>query len=52
MNGLDLQVSIKYMIAGYAVVLVVIPAYLVYLVSRWNKLIKDYQDLESMKRKK
>jgi hypothetical protein len=52
MNGLDYTVSIKYMIAGYAVVLVLLPAYLISLVVRWRKLKRNFQDLEDMGKKK
>ena len=49
---LDPLVSIKYMLAGYAVVLVVIPAYLVSLLLRWRTQKRNLRDLDDMKTKK
>jgi hypothetical protein len=48
---LDPIVSIKYMLAGYAVVLVIIPAYLVSLLLRWRTQKRNLRDLEEMKAK-
>ena len=52
MNGLNPLISIKYMIAGYAVVLVLLPAYLVSLVLRWRTLKRKLQDLDQLSGKK
>ena len=49
---LDPVVSIKYMIAGYAVVLIVIPAYLVSLFLRWRTQKRNLRDLDELKAKK
>jgi uncharacterized protein YjiS (DUF1127 family) len=49
---LDPTVSIKYMLAGYAVALVIIPAYLVSLYTRWRTQKRNLRDLEEMKEKK
>ena len=49
---LDPVVSIKYMFAGYAVVLVVIPAYLVSLFLRWRTQKRNLRDLDELKVKK
>ncbi len=49
---LDPIISIKYMIAGYAVVLVVIPAYVASLFLRWRTQKRNLRDLDEMKGKK
>jgi hypothetical protein len=49
---LDPTISIKYMIAGYAVVVVVMPAYLVSLLLRWRALKSKLQELEEVAGKK
>ena len=49
---LDPTISIKYMIAGYAVVVVVLPAYLVSLLIRWRGLKRKLHDLENVVGKK
>jgi hypothetical protein len=49
---LDPTISIKYMLGGYAVVLVVIPAYLVSLLLRWRTQKRNLRDLEDLKAKK
>ncbi len=41
--------SIKYMIAGYSVIFLMIAAYLVSLVLRWRRIKRDLQMLEGMK---
>ena len=48
MNGLDPLVSVKYMVAGYAVVLVILPVYLASLVLRWRTLKRKLQDLDKI----
>jgi hypothetical protein len=42
-------VSIKYMITGYAVILVVLTIYLVSLVIRWRKLKGQLQMFDDLK---
>jgi hypothetical protein len=49
---LDPTISIKYMIAGYAVVVVVLPAYLVSLVLRWRTMKRKLRELEEVVGKK
>jgi hypothetical protein len=49
MNGLDPAISIKYMLAGYAVVLIVIPIYLTSLIIRWSALKRKLRDLDEVK---
>jgi CcmD family protein len=48
---LDTAISIKYMLAGYAVVLVLIPAYLASLFVRRRALKRKLQDLEELAKK-
>jgi CcmD family protein len=43
-------VSIGYMIAGYAVIFVVLAAYLVSLFIRWQNLNRDLRTLEDMEK--
>ncbi len=45
------DVSIKYMTAGYAVILLVLAIYLVSLVVRWQSLKRDLQTLEELQQK-
>jgi CcmD family protein len=44
-------VSIKYMLAGYTVIFIVLTIYLVSLFTRWQKLKRDLQTLESLQEK-
>ena len=44
-------VSIKYMLAGYAIILVVLMAYLVSLFLRWRKLKRDLKALDELNNK-
>ena len=44
-------VSIKYMLAGYAIILVVLMAYLVSLFLRWRKLKRDLKTLDELNNK-
>jgi CcmD family protein len=44
-------VSIKYMLAGYTAIFIVLIAYLVSLFLRWRKLKRDLQDLEELNNK-
>ena len=48
---LDPTISIKYMLAGYIVVLVVIPAYLASLFLRWRTQKRNLRDLDELKKK-
>jgi hypothetical protein len=41
-------ISIKYMIAGYAAIFIVMTLYIVSLVIRWQKLKQDLQTLENL----
>jgi hypothetical protein len=43
-------ISIKYMIAGYAVIFFVLAIYLVSLLIRWRRLKNDLQTLENLER--
>ena len=45
------EVSIQYMIAGYAVFFTVLAVYLVSLLVRWRNLRKDLQLLEELREK-
>lgn len=40
------DISIKYMIGGYAVIFIVLAFYLVSLVVRWKRLKRDYEILQ------
>jgi CcmD family protein len=44
-------VSIKYMLAGYAAIFVVLMVYLVSLFLRWRKLKRDLQILDELNNK-
>jgi CcmD family protein len=44
-------VSIKYMLAGYTVIFVVLVAYLTSLIVRWKNLKRDLQLLKEMQKK-
>jgi CcmD family protein len=41
-------ISIKYMIAGYAVILLILAGYLVSLSVRWKRLTRELQTLEEL----
>jgi Flp pilus assembly protein TadB len=43
-------VSIKYMIAGYAVIFVVMIGFLISMVVRWKKLKRDMKVLEELEK--
>jgi CcmD family protein len=45
---IDYAISIKYMIAGYAVIFLVLAAYLVSLFIRWNRLKNDLETYQGM----
>jgi hypothetical protein len=44
-------VSIKYMLAGYTVIFIVLAVYLTSLVVRWNNLKRDLQLLKEMQKR-
>jgi hypothetical protein len=44
------DISIKYMAAGYAVIFIVLIAYLVSLFLRWQKLTRDLQSFEELEK--
>jgi len=43
-------ISIKYMLAGYAVIFIVLTIYLVSLFMRWKRLKHDLQMLENLQK--
>jgi CcmD family protein len=45
------EISIKYMIAGYAVIFVVLTVYLVSLLARWKNLKRDLINLQDIEKK-
>jgi hypothetical protein len=45
------EVSIKYMIGGYAVILTVLAVYLVSLITRWKNLKRDLKTLQDTDKK-
>ena len=51
MNGLDPILSIRYMVAGYAVFFIVMAAYLASLVIRWSNLKRALHSLEKGREK-
>jgi hypothetical protein len=48
---LDFAVSMKYMLAGYVVILSILAIYLVSLVVRWRNLKRDMEVLEELQEK-
>jgi hypothetical protein len=48
---LDYAVSIKYMLAGYVVILSILAIYLVSLVVRWRNLKRDMEVLKELQGK-
>jgi hypothetical protein len=48
---LPYDVSIKYMLAGYAVIFITLAIYLVSLLARWKKLRRDLNALRQIERK-
>jgi hypothetical protein len=42
------DVSIKYMVAGYAVIFIVLTIYVVSLFIRWQRLKRDLQTFENL----
>jgi CcmD family protein len=45
------DVSIKYMIGGYAAIFLLLAGYLVSLIRRWRKARRDLKMLEEMQKK-
>jgi len=48
---LEYAVSIKYMLAGYAVIFTVLALYLISLFIRWHNIKRDYQTLKEIREK-
>ncbi len=48
---LDTTVSLKYMLAGYAVILGVLAVYIFSLFARWRSLKRDLQVLKEVRKK-
>jgi hypothetical protein len=48
---LEYAISLKYMLAGYGVILAVLALYLVSLLVRWRKLKQDFQTLLEIQKK-
>jgi hypothetical protein len=46
---IDYAISIKYMVAGYAVIFIVLTIYLVSLFIRWQHLVHDLETLDDPK---
>lgn len=42
------EISIKYMLAGYSIIMIVLAIYLVSLVMRWRKLQNDLKNLQEI----
>ena len=42
--------SIKFMIAGYTVIFIILAVYLISLILRWRRLKRDLQTLQSLKK--
>jgi hypothetical protein len=47
---LEYAISIKYMLAGYAVILTVLALYIVSLFIRWRNLKRDLQTLKEIQK--
>ena len=43
-------ISIKYMVAGYAVIFVVLTIYIISLITRWQRLKHDLLTLENLEK--
>jgi hypothetical protein len=50
MANLDHAISIKYMVAGYSVIFIILTIYLASLKIRWQRLKNDLQTLEELDR--
>jgi hypothetical protein len=48
---IEYATSIKYMLAGYAVILTVLALYIVSLFIRWHNLKRDLQTLKEIQKK-
>ncbi|HEY5271279.1 MAG TPA: hypothetical protein VII97_13160 [Anaerolineales bacterium] len=48
---IEYAISIKYMLAGYAVILTVLALYIVNLFIRWRNLARDLQTLKEIQKK-
>ncbi|MDP2995562.1 MAG: hypothetical protein Q8N46_10635 [Anaerolineales bacterium] len=48
---IEYATSIKYMLAGYAVILTVLALYIVSLFIRWRNLKRDFQTLKEIQKK-
>jgi hypothetical protein len=48
---IEYAISIKYMLAGYAVILTVLALYIVSLFIRWRNLKRDLQTLKEIHKK-
>ncbi|MCX6038708.1 MAG: hypothetical protein NTW99_12635 [Chloroflexi bacterium] len=48
---IEYATSIKYMLAGYAVILTVLTLYIVSLFIRWHNLKRDLQTLKEIQKK-
>ncbi len=48
---IEYAISIKYMLAGYAVILTVLALYIVSLFIRWRNLKRDLQTLKEIQKK-
>ena len=48
---IEYAISIKYMLAGYAVILTVLALYIVSLFIRWRNLERDLQTLKEIQKK-
>ena len=47
---IEYSISIKYMVAGYAVILSVVALYIVSLFVRWRNLKRDLQTIKEIKK--
>ena len=47
---IEYAISIKYMLAGYAVILTVLALYIVSLFVRWRNLKRDLQTIKEIKK--
>ena len=45
------EISIKYMIAGYSIILIVLAVYLASYIVRWKNLKRDLKNLQDFEKK-
>lgn len=45
------ETSIKYLVAGYTVILIVLAVYLVSLLARWKRLKRDFEAWQAIEKK-